>query len=187
MREGGIGGGGRRCNVELPSAETGGTRGSRYDQLVTVVTEDGRSDPFEDLEVDIVEGGGLERRPEPRLLEVVFDLGRKTRRSEAVAPFLSFVEFEFVDVDVIVVDDVIIAIVVEAVDVVGVDGGDVDTDDRRRKRFIFILFCFVSILSGFEAATRFQFKFILFFVFVFVRQDAKSFEREIGCITRGSL
>jgi hypothetical protein len=140
VREGGIGGGGRRCNVELPSAETGGTRGSKYDQLVTVVTEDGRSDPFEDLELDRIEDGGLVV-PELRLLEAVFDLGRNTRRSEAVAPFLSLVEFEFVDVVdvvVVVVDDIIMAVVVEVVEVVGVDGGDVDTDDRRRNKFIFI-------------------------------------------------
>ena len=171
MREGGIGGGGRRCNVELPSTETGGTRGSKYDQLVTVVTEDGRSDPFEDLELDKIEDGELVV-PELRLLEAVFDLGRKTRRSEAVAPFLSLVEFEFVDVVVVVVDDIIMAVVVEVVEVVGVDGGDVETDDRRRNKFIFI-----SVLSGFEIATRFQFKFILLFSFRFRPSRSKKLRK----------
>ena len=113
---------------------------------MTVVTEEGRRQPLEDFEVDIdvAVGSWLELGEivPPRLLEVVFDLGMKTRRSEAVAPFLSplpiiITEEAFV---VVVVEGVIIAVVVDDVIVVGVDGGVVDAaDERRRKRFIFML------------------------------------------------
>ncbi len=102
---------------------------------------------MEDLEVDIdvaVVGIWLELEvpPLPRLLEVVFDLGMKTLRSEAVAPFLSPLPIIIIAEDafvVVVVEGVIIAVVVDVVIVVGVDGGVVDaTEERRRKRFIFI-------------------------------------------------
>ncbi len=115
---------------------------------MTVVTDEGRRQPLEDFEVDIDVDVGIWLEleellpPLPRLLEVVFDLGMKTLRSEAVAPFLSplpiiMTEDAFV---VVVVEGVIIAVVVDVVTVVGVDGGVVDAaEERRRKRFIFML------------------------------------------------
>ena len=79
----------------------------------------------------------------PRLLEAVLDLGMKTLRKDAVAPFLSdppplpiiMTEVEFV---VVVVEAVILVVVV--VEVVGVEGGLVEAEDLLRKRFIFIVF-----------------------------------------------
>jgi hypothetical protein len=120
--------------------------------LVTAVAADGRRDPFEDFDVgnvDSVDDEAKELAADPRLLDVVFDLGRKTRRSEAVAPFLSpSVDVKIgadADEAVVVVDDDVIkaaAVVTVTVDGVGVGGGDVDAvaeaDDLRRKRFIFI-------------------------------------------------
>ena len=177
--DGGIGGGGRRCNVdelvsfdnddggrrcnvdELPSLDrpgwrrcsvnvpaslgrVGGSLDSMYDQLVTAVAGAGSSDPFDDFDVDNVDGAAA---AVPRLLEVVFDLGRKTRRSEAVAPFLSLdadVEIRAPDADAVVTvvdEDAVRAAADVIVTVEGVAGGDVDVeadaDDLRRKRFIF--------------------------------------------------
>ena len=98
----------------------------------------------DDFDVDNVDGAAA---AVPRLLEVVFDLGRKTRRSEAVAPFLSLdadVEIRAPDADAVVtvVDgDAVRAAADVIVTVEGVAGGDVDVeadaDDLRRKRFIF--------------------------------------------------
>ena len=148
-----MGGGGRRCNVELLSPETrvslqpevGGTRGSMQDQFVTAVTEDGPArHPFEDLEIVIDMGcSGPGPGMVPRLLEAVLDLGMKTLRKDAVAPFLSdppplpiiMTEVEFV---VVVVEAVILVGVV--VEVVGVEGGLVEAEDLLRNRFIFIVF-----------------------------------------------
>ena len=77
----------------------------------------------------------------PRLLEAVLDLGMKTLRKDAVAPFLSdppplpIIMVEFV---VVVVEAVMLVVVV--VEVVGVEGGLVEAEDLLRKRFIFIVF-----------------------------------------------
>lgn len=113
-----------------------------YDQFVTAVAAAGSSVPFEDLDVDnVVEAVGF-----PRLLEVVLDLGRNTRRRDAVAPFLSLeadADIGAADADAVVTvddDDVVRATADVNVTVDGVDGGDVDVeadaDDLRRKRFI---------------------------------------------------
>ena len=73
-----------------------------YDQFVIAVAGEGMSDPFEDFDVDRVVDCVVDDviAPELRLLDVVFDLGRKTRRNDAVAPFLSL------SVAVVVVDSV---------------------------------------------------------------------------------
>ena len=114
-----------------------------YDQLVMAVAADGSSEPFDDLDVDKVDEAAA---AVPRLLEVVLDLGRKTRRSDAVAPFLSLdadVEIGAADADAVVIvidDDVASATADVIVTVEGVAGGDVDVeadaDDLRRKRFM---------------------------------------------------
>ena len=80
----------------------------------------------------------------PRLLEAVLDLGMKTLRKDAVAPFLSdppplpiiMTEVEFV----VVVVEAVILVVVVVVEVVGVEGGLVEAEDLLRNRFIFIVF-----------------------------------------------
>ena len=111
---------------------------------MTAVTEVGPArHPFEDLEIVIDRvcagpGPGIV----PRLLEAVLDLGMKTLRKDAVAPFFSdpaplpiiMTEVEFV---VDVVDAVMLVVVVE---VVGVEGGVVEAEDLLRNRFIFIVF-----------------------------------------------
>lgn len=123
-----------------------------YDQFVIAVAGEGMSDPFEDFDVDRVVDCVVDDviAPELRLLDVVFDLGRKTRRNDAVAPFLSLsvavVVVDSVADDAVTVKDVAsvaVAVVVVVVTVEGVAGGDVavaDAEDLRLKRFISMFF-----------------------------------------------
>ena len=123
-----------------------------YDQFVIAVAGEGMSDPFEDFDVERVVDCVVDDviAPELRLLDVVFDLGRKTRRNDAVAPFLSLsvavVVVDSVADDAVTVKDVAcvaVAVVVVVVTVEGVAGGDVavaDAEDLRLKRFISMFF-----------------------------------------------
>ena len=121
-----------------------------YDQFVIAVAGEGMSDPFEDFDVERVVDCVVDDviAPELRLLDVVFDLGRKTRRNDAVAPFLSLsvavVVVDSVADDAVTVKDVAsVAVAVVVVTVEGVAGGDVavaDAEDLRLKRFISMFF-----------------------------------------------
>lgn len=125
-----------------------------YDQFVIAVAGEGMSDPFEDFDVERVVDCVVDDviAPELRLLDVVFDLGRKTRRNDAVAPFLSLsvavVVVDSVADDAVTVKDVAsvavaVVVVVVVVTVEGVAGGDVavaDAEDLRLKRFISMFF-----------------------------------------------